>query len=100
MTDIHPDFFAIEEAWWKWVDENCPNQSSRARGRWMNSNVFSYDGTTWTRDRVGYKSNSGHTVVDNAVTFHGADGRALSKPRSEFPNRRNDAKRNWGLGKE
>lgn len=100
MTGIHPDFFAIEDAWWNWVNENCPSESPRARGRWMNSHKFEFDGTVWTRDRVGYKSNSGKTIVDNAVSFHGADGRVIAKSPSEFPNRRNDSERNWGLGKE
>jgi hypothetical protein len=101
MTDIHPDFFKIQEAWWKWVNENCPSKSARARGRWMSANTFTWDGTTWTRSYTPYKSNSGKTTVDSAEIFYGADGRVIGKPPSDLgPNRRNDPDRNWGLGKE
>jgi hypothetical protein len=99
MSKIEGDFFTIEAAWWKWVDDNCPSQSKRARGRWMSENVFEYEGTTWTRSYVSYKSNSGKSVVDSTTVFAGADGRKIYKTAGS-PNRRNDADRNWGLGRE
>jgi hypothetical protein len=99
MSRIEGNFYAIEAAWWKWVNENCPSQSKRARGRWMNENTFEYDGTTWARSYTPYKSNSGKSVVDSTVIFSGADGRKILKTAGS-PNRRNDADRNWGLGKE
>jgi hypothetical protein len=92
-------FFAIEAAWWKWVDENCPSKSPRARGKWMNENEFTYDGTVWQRSMTAYKSNSGKTIVDRDMVFYSADGRTL-RCTSGSPNRRNDPDRNWGLGRE
>jgi hypothetical protein len=98
-ADIHPNFFKIEKAWWNWVNKNCLFTTARARGRWMSANTFEYEGTTWTRDYLPLKSNSGKNVVDSSIIFHGADGRTIHK-NSGSPNRRNDSERNWGLGRE
>jgi len=57
-------FYELEEAWWEWVNKNCPHKTARARGKWMNQNTFKYDGTTWTRSYQAMKSNSGKTTVD------------------------------------
>src|ERR1019366_10241044 len=96
MLDIHPQFPAIEQAWWEWVDQNCPNKSPRARGKWMSANVFSYDGTTWERSNFEHRSNSGKSVVHRTIIFSGKDGRAISNGERR-PNRRSDPNRNWGL---
>jgi hypothetical protein len=99
MTETDSGFFAIEEAWWRWVDEHCPSKSPRARGKWMRANEFSYDGAIWQRNATPYKSNSGKTIVDRMTVFNSNDGRALTS-RAGSLNRRNDADRNWGLGRE
>lgn len=89
------DYATLSSAWWKWVDDNCPSQSPRARGKWMHANTFTYDGTTWKMQSMGYKSNSGKTTRYETV-FVGEDGRRVeSMPVPK--NRRNDPERNWGL---
>lgn len=101
MTDRKGEltFRELNAAWWKWVDENCPSHSSRARSKWISENTFTYDGTTWTRERTYYQSNSGKTVVARRIVFRSADNRTIERGPEE-PNRRNDERRNWGLGRE
>jgi hypothetical protein len=69
MAQIDDGFFAIEAAWWKWVDENCPSKAPSARGKWMRENVFIYEGVKWERDVTTYKSDSGKTIVDRLTVF-------------------------------
>jgi hypothetical protein len=90
-------FETLNGAWWEWVDANCPSKSPRARGKWMHANVFTYDGTTWHRDRGTMKSNSGKTTYTTSETFVGADGRVVSRDSGRPLNRRNDPERDWGL---
>lgn len=99
MAEVDNGFFALEAAWWKWVDENCPSKSPRVRGKWMRENTFSHEGMVWQRDMLPYKSNSGKTIVDRSTTFCSEDGRVIRSP-ANSPNRRNDPDRNWGLGRE
>lgn len=89
-------FYELEEAWWEWVNKNCPHKSPRARGKWMYENTFEYDGTTWTRSYQAMKSNSGKSTVDSSTYFVGSDGRRFEKEAGS-PNRRNDPERNHGL---
>jgi hypothetical protein len=92
------DYCVIESAWWKWVDEQCPFSSPRARGKWMNNNEFTFSGTKWKRFSNPMISNSGKSIVHRAIYFVAEDGRKLGIEPALFVNRRNDPKRNWGLG--
>ncbi len=90
-------FETLNDAWWDWVNANCPSKARRERGKWMYANVFTYDGTTWQRDRGTMKSNSGKTTYTTSETFVGADGRVVSRDNGRPLNRRNDPERDWGL---
>lgn len=90
-------FETLNAAWWDWVDKGCPSRAKRARGRWMHENTFTFDGTTWLRDRQTSKSNSGKTTYTDAETFIGGDGRVITRDFGKRLNRRNDPDRNWGL---
>jgi len=82
----------------QWVSAGCPYKSPKKRGEWVRVNLFFYAGTTWTRNALPYKSNSGKSVVHRSISFSAADGRVIDN--GDWPtNRRNDSKRNWGLGK-
>src|SRR4051812_36586796 len=96
MQEIDPKFPAIEAAWWRWVNENCPHQSERARGRWMSSNDFHYDGTIWKRTMMAHRSNTGKSVVARSIVYRSKDGRVIGSGGWK-PNRRSDPDRNWGL---
>src|SRR5690349_6791629 len=97
---VDEGFCELEDAWWKWVNENCPYSSARARGKWMRQNTFIHKGVVWKREMVADRSNSGKTVVQRVITFHTEDGRIVECDPGFRPNRRNDPDRNWGLGRE
>jgi hypothetical protein len=90
-------FQVLNDAWWQWVNTNCPSKSSRERGKWMHTNVFTHDGATWQRDRGTMRSNSGKTTYTTSESFVGSDGRVLSRDSGRLLNRRNDPKRDFGL---
>ena len=87
----------LENAWWRWVDENCPKKSRTGRGKWMRENELSYGGTVWSRYRESMRSNSGKTHYTTSLSFHAADGRTVAEKMDLPLNRRNDPDRNWGL---
>lgn len=87
----------LDREWWSWVDANCRSKSARVRARWGHKNLFSYDGTTWTKDHHSMSSNSGKTSKTTALIFKGADGRVIGHDYGTPLNRRNDPARDWGL---
>jgi hypothetical protein len=89
----------MEKAYWEWLKQNCPYKSKRARIEWMKGNLFPFDGSEWYRTAVPHLSNSRKTVVHWSVIFKAADGRVVHNGEWS-PNRRSDAERNWGLGRE
>jgi len=96
VLTMDQEFFAIDSAWWRWVNENCPHKSQKTRGRWMSSNEFSYDGATWKRSMSAHRSNTGKNIVARSITYTSSDGRVLTNGEWK-PNRRSDPARNWGL---
>jgi hypothetical protein len=64
-----PRWYALEAAFWKWVDENCPSKKPSERSAWMKENTFSYAGTTWSRIRTPHESNSRKTISYWTTTF-------------------------------
>src|SRR5512132_3843839 len=89
----------LDSAYWKWVNAMCPHpERSQGRAKWIAQNqTFAHDGVEYKRYTRRQRSNSGKSSRW-FVSFTGNDGSHYADPVG--PNRRNDAERNWGLGRE
>jgi len=88
----------LNAAYWAWIEANCPYPKGKERNAWLKANPFVHNGVAYVRDSSPMRSNSGKTVVAWSVWFRGPGGVVISN--EVEPNRRNDANRNWGLGRE
>lgn len=93
------DEFVVTEELREWAtlkvmfDKQFPNQPG--------AKTFEHEGTKYSRSFRKQRSNSGKTfkwLMDFSVTL--PDGTHRTIPDPSEPNRRNDASRNWGLGRE
>jgi hypothetical protein len=71
--DPLPDFDAINRAYWRWRDANCPFDryaEAEQERQWREQNRFPYEGRLWHRvsDRE-----------DRTLTFRGADGVVVAR---------------------
>lgn len=93
-------FEHLEDAYWRWVNRACPHPPHLAEARrWRDETAFEYRGVRYTRHRHVMRSNSGKSIVGGSTVFHGSDD-SVYRNEPPAPNRRNDPKRNWGLGPE
>lgn len=92
------DFYSLEVAFWRWVDEGCPSKDPKERMRWADEHDFVMRGVTYTRSSTPLRSNSRKTQVGRHTVFNGSDGSSCSN--DPVLNRGNDPVRNWGLGRE
>ena len=84
---LTPTWHELEAAYWAQGGKPKP------------PSTFTHENREWTRCARRFPSNSGKSAQWSA-DFSADDGSVVKDPHPPLLNRRNDAKRNWGLGRE
>ena len=101
MTDTPIPFRTLEDAYWNWLNANCPHKSGPQRKAWLAENPFVHEGVRYVREASPMKSNSRKSIVGWRVYFYGPGMELVATNADDVvPNRANDPARNWGLGRE
>jgi hypothetical protein len=82
-------FSDLEMAYWPWLRKTCPHKvaDAEARGAWMRSNRFPFDGQTWLRESTRVRSKTPREFGGWDVTHTGDDGtviRSVAVPSSRW----------------